>query len=285
MAQGKLFGGGQVGAVTLVETPVSQWYIRRARIALLTVSVVSGLLTAVVLSAFLALPWSVALGVVAGGVLGFVAAVLVRVWPVVRVLWWWSLEIAAVGSVTVGMSALSRSTTWWVALATLLLLVAAGAAVRPVRVRLVAWSWCLMVRHRLRLCFSTLIRNSSGSRPAMLPMILWAKPTPAGERVWLWLRPGLELEDLDGKTGKVAVTCWASEVRVVRASQRFAALVRIDVARRDPLSGVVPSPLALLIPKHDPADVPVSPAVSLFGLNLADIAEPAPEPPARGGRR
>ena len=67
--------------------------------------------------------------------------------------------------------------------------------------------------------------------------MLWARPTPAGERVWLWLRPGLDLTDLDGKTGKVAVACWAGEVRVVRASARFAALVRVDMTRRDPLAG------------------------------------------------
>ena len=124
-----------------------------------------------------------------------------------------------------------------------------------------------------------------------LPLLLWARPTPAGERVWLWLRPGLELADLDGKTGRIAVACWAKQVRVLAASERYAALIRVDITRRDPLADQIDSPLALLIPSlrtdgNKKATVPVSPAVPLVGLDLADIEEPpAPEPPARGGRR
>ena len=285
-----MFGGAPVGAVTIVETPVSQWYVRRARIAFLTVSVVSGLLTAVLLSVFVSLLWAATLGVVVGGVLGLVAGVLVRVWPVLRVLWWWSFEIAAVAVLTVGPSLLARLTTRWLALAAVLLVAAVCGLVGPVRRFLAAWSWCLVVRHRLRLCFAGIVRGSGGVRPGSLPLVLWARPTPAGERVWLWLRPGLSLDDLeqDGKVAKIAVACWAGEVRVVRASQRFAALLRVDVARRDPLAGLVPSPLALLIDKwrnNNQADTPVSPAVPPVGLDLADIPEPAPEPPARGGRR
>ncbi len=93
-------------------------------------------------------------------------------------------------------------------------------------------------------------RSSSASatraHPGCLPLILVARPTPAGERVWVWLRPGLDLSDLDGKTGKLAVACWAGEVRVVRASARYAALIRVDITRRDPLTGLVRSPLARL---------------------------------------
>jgi hypothetical protein len=118
----------------------------------------------------------------------------------------------------------------------------------------------------------------------LLPLVLWARPTPAGERVWLWLRPGLEVADLDGKAGRIAVTCWASEVRVVRASQRYAALIRVDIARRDPLANRVESPLAALVPRPRTSDVPVSPAVPTVGLDLADIPDP-PAPDTRGGRR
>jgi ABC-type multidrug transport system permease subunit len=63
VAQGKLFGGGPVGAITIVETPVSQWYIRRARIAFLGVGMASGVVTAVLLSAFVPLLLAVVLGV------------------------------------------------------------------------------------------------------------------------------------------------------------------------------------------------------------------------------
>ena len=70
---------------------------------------------------------------------------------------------------------------------------------------------------------------------------------------------------------------------MVRDSRRFAALVRVDVARRDPLTAEVASPLALLVPRMREADAPVSPGVPPVGLDLADVPEPAPEP--RAGRR
>jgi hypothetical protein len=119
-----------------------------------------------------------------------------------------------------------------------------------------------------------------------LPLILWARPTPAGERVWVWLRPGLDLGDLEGKTGKVAVACWVGEARIVRASTRFAALVRVDLTRRDPLVATNLSPLAALVAhlRKNDADTPVSPAVPLVGLDLADVPEVPVEQP-RGGRR
>ena len=84
------------------------------------------------------------------------------------------------------------------------------AVVGPVRRFLAVWSWVALVRHRLRLCFTRIVRGSGGVRPGSLPLILCARPTPAGERVWLWLRPGLALEDLDGAaheaTDVIAVT-------------------------------------------------------------------------------
>ena len=84
----------------------------------------------------------------------------------------------------------------------------------------------------------------------------------------------------------MAVACWAGEARVVRTSTKYAALVRVDLARRDPLTGLVASPLALLIPRqhnNTDADVPVSPGMPPVGLDLADVPEPAPE--SRGGAR
>jgi hypothetical protein len=230
---------------------------------------------------------AVVFGVLAGVVCGFVAAVLVRSWPVLRVLWWWSFEITLGAAVVLVPSSLARATRPWVALVAIMLVVAVCLLVGPMRRWLSAWSWCPVVRHRLRLCFAQIVRGSGGVRPGTLPLVLWARPTPAGERVWLWLRPGLEVSDLDDKCGRIAVACWAKLVRVVPASERYAALVRVDIARRDPLLGRVDSPLALLIPSQRTknAEVPVSPAVPLVGLDLADIPEPAPEPPSRSGRR
>jgi hypothetical protein len=287
MAKGRLFGARPVGAVTLVEAPVSQWYARRARIAFMGVAGVTGVVAAGVLSVFTNPLAAILLGIIAGTLCGFVAAAWIWAWPVLRVLWWWSTEIAVLLLVVFVPSLLARVTHPLPALGVVLTVGGVCGGVRPVRRWLAAWSWCLVVRHRLRLCFAGFARAGSGTRPGSLPLVLWARPTPAGERVWLWLRPGLDLADLDGKTGRVAVACWAGEARVVRTSTRYAALVRVDLARRDPLTGLVASPLALLIPRknnaHEYADVPVSPGMPPVGLDLADVPEPAPEP--RGGGR
>ncbi|WP_229068996.1 hypothetical protein [Actinoplanes sp. DH11] len=288
MASQKLFGTTPVGAVAVVEPPVSQWYARRARVAFICVSLAAWAVTAVVLSAFVMPLLAVALGLAAGLLLGLVTALVVRVWPVLRALWWWSLEITVVAAVVAGVSLAARVLPSWLLVGVVIVLVAVLVLVGPVRRFLSAWSWCVVDRHRLRLYFAGLARSSGGGRSGLLPLMLWARPTPAGERVWLWLRPGLDLTDLDGKAGRIAVTCWAKQVRVVPASERHAALIRVDIGRRDSLAGRIDSPLALLIPAlrntNTNADVPVSAAVPRIGLNLADMPDPpAPEP--RNGRR
>ncbi|WP_285554129.1 hypothetical protein [Actinoplanes regularis] len=280
--------------MALVETPVSRWYVKRARLAFICVSLGVWAAVTAVASAFMPLWAAMLLGLVAGVVIGLVAAVLVRVWPVLRVLWWWSLEITIAAVVVAVPSVLLRVMPWWLALTVMALLGATLFVVGPVRRFLWAWWWCAFDRHRLRLCFTGMARSSaggSGSRPLQIPLMLWARPTPAGERVWMWLRPGLSLDQLDGKTGLIAVTCGAADVRLTRARQNLSTLVRVDITRRDPLTGLVPSPLALLVPKpvkkseDDESVVPVSPAVPLFGLDLADVPEPPAPEPRGGGRR
>src|SRR5207249_2601995 len=93
MGRGRIFGRQPVGAVTLVEAPVSLSYARRARLVFVVVSVVLGLSSAAVLSTVRHPLSAVAIGVVVGVVVGFLAAVVVRVWPVLRALWWWAGEI------------------------------------------------------------------------------------------------------------------------------------------------------------------------------------------------
>ena len=86
---------------------------------------------------------------------------------------------------------------------------------RPVRSRIHQALWCLVTRHRIRACFSEfIITNRTGS----LPVILRARPTPVGERVWIWLRPGLSLDDLLDRLDKIAVACWATAALAEAAS-------------------------------------------------------------------
>jgi hypothetical protein len=288
-----LFGDRPVGAVTIVETPVSQWYARRARVTVVVVGLAVDALVTALLSVFCPLLLAIGLGAVAGIVLGLLAGVLVRIWPVLRVLCWWSIELFAALVVVGGPVTVAHLVSRWAALAAVIAVAGVCVLVGPVRRFLYAWSNVVIVRHRLRLCFAGIVRGAGGVRPGSLPLILWGRPTPAGERVWLWLRPGLSLQYLEkeDRLAAVAVACIAKQVRVVPASERYAALLRVDIARRDPLSGRVASSLALLIPalrnqedEYVEADVPVSPGMPPVGLDLADVEDP-PDLPARGGGR
>ena len=292
----RLFGERPVGAVTLVETPVSRSYARKARLAFFAVGAAVAAVVWVTWSVQSSAVVGLLVGLLAGVGAGLVSALLVRLWPVLRVLWHWSAEVTAVVLLAWLLTWLGSvpDVVW---LATVLMLLAGAVPVAAVRrwrrgvmrlfrrvVRLVvAWVWCAVVRHRLRLCFAEFIRAASRVHPGSLPLILLARPTPAGERVWVWLRPGLDLSDLDGRTGKMAVACWAGEVRVVRASARFAALVRVDVTRRDPLIDTVPWPLAEQIPARS-GPVPVA-SMPLLGLDLPDVPEPEDQQPVTRGRR
>lgn len=116
--------------------------------------------------------------------------------------------------------------------------------------------WCVLSRHRMRACVVQIrsMMNFSG----WLPWMIWSRPTPVGERVWLWMRPGICIEDLNDRTEHIAVSCWARDARVRRA-RRVAALVIVDVIRRDPLTGrksAIESPLTLV-----GADGPTPPPV------------------------
>jgi hypothetical protein len=277
MAGSKLFGERPVGAVTIVDTPVSRSYARKARIAFIVVSLAASSVVVAALSLRMNLALAIVLGVVTGVCFGFAVAVVVRIWPLLRMLWHWSTEIGLALGLLLSVRALAGVMPAPLALAVVLAPVVACLAVPRIRRLVVAVFWCAVVRHRLRVCFAEFVRTANRLHPATAPLILLARPTPAGERVWVWLRPGLDLDDLDGKTNKIAVTCWAGEVRVVRASARYAALIRIDVTRRDPLTGLVRSPLAAQF-RRPGAAAPVSPGLPPLGLDLDEVPEPPMEP-------
>src|SRR5690606_4514890 len=165
---------------------------------------------------------------------------------------------------------------WWAALTVLGLVFGGPFTIPPVRRRLWPWVMCAITRHRLRVCFAAFIASQ---RSGMGPLILLARPIPAGERVWVWLRPGLAWSDLEQRLDRLAAGCWAAECRIEPASRRYAALLRIDVARRNPLVGVVGSDLADQIPatvvRTEWTDLD-----STVGLDLPDVPEPAALPPA-----
>ncbi|GAB3823901.1 hypothetical protein [Dactylosporangium cerinum] len=91
----------------------------------------------------------------------------------------------------------------------------------------------------------------------------------------MWLRGGLSLKTFadEGQTQVLAVECWAKTVQVASASPRYAALVRFDVTRRDPLRDVVVSPLPGNLPDDFESVAPPSSTTPPFGLDLDEVAE------------
>ena len=200
------FGRGN-GTITVIEEPVMRSYRRKAKI----VFYVTWVITAVLAATVAASRWhpiiALLAGLAAGFITGAIAGTIVAAWPVIRAIWWWTPETILTGSLVYGWIELAGHTTLLIRLAATAAIVGVPAAIRPVRTRLHQVSWCLVTRHRIRTCFSEfIITNRTGS----LPLILWARPTPVGERVWIWLRPGLSLDDLHNRLDKIAVACWAS---------------------------------------------------------------------------
>ncbi|WP_433342359.1 hypothetical protein [Micromonospora sp. CA-111912] len=253
--------------MTVIEAKVHRSSARNARMAFILTAVIIGVLAAVVAAAYVHPIIALFIGAAVSVPCGALAWLLVRIWPVLRLLWWWTPEIVLAVLLLTGWVQLVTHTPTLVTLAVVAVVLGVPAAVPALRRQVVAWVWCLIVRHRLRVCFAQfIIANQSGS----LPLILWAAPTPVGERVWVYLRPGLSLADLEGRLDKIAVTCHASSVLVERASDGNAAYLRFDIKRREVLTATVTSPLADVIDPDAPATDRPTPVVPT-ALDLPDV--------------
>ncbi len=272
-----LFGGGdRVQTISVIDTPTRHNQQRKAIIAFWVALIVVATLGGTVAASYMHPILGGLLGVVLGVVSGALLAALIIIWPVLRMIWHWLPEIALGLFLIYGWQWLMFATPLWASLLILAVIIGAPSAYGPARRAVISAYWCLAVRHRLRTCFAAFIAKN---RQGTLPLILIAKPTPVGERIWLWLRPGLSLHDLaqEGQMQRIAVACWAREVRVTAASRKYAALVRIDVTRRESLTATIVSPLPDLVPDDMPATAaPVSDVVP-FAVNLDDV--PAPRSP------
>ncbi|MDO3683478.1 hypothetical protein [Micromonospora sp. C28ISP2-4] len=272
------FGRKSSGTITVIEARVHRSSARNARLAFILTAVIVGLLSAVVAASSIHPILALLTGALIGVPLGGLAWLLVRIWPVLRLLWWWTPEIGITTGLGAAWVQLVNHTSTLVTLLVVALVVGVPAAVPVSRRFLVAWTWCLVVRHRLRVCFAQfIIANQSGS----LPLILWAKPTPVGERVWVYLRPGLSLADLEGRLDRIAVACHASTALIERASDRNAAYLRFDIKRREVLTAQVGSPLVDVIDPDTPATERI-PATVPTALDLPDIDAPTVTLPTQG---
>jgi hypothetical protein len=266
--------GRKSGTVTVIEQKVLRSSARNARMAFIITALVVGLLALTVASDHMHPILAALLAAPVAFVAGILVWALFLIWPVVRLLWWWTPEIGAGMALVYGWIALANATPALLTLAVMAPLVGIPVAVPAIRRRVTAIGWCFIVRHRLRVCFSqSIIANKSGS----LPLILWARPTPVGERVWVYLRPGLSLKKLQDRLDEIAVTCHADSALVERASDSGkAAYLRFDIKRREVLTAKVSSPLPGVI---DTDNMPVAytgPADAPTALDLPDVPGESP---------
>ena len=257
--------------VAMIELSTKVHAVRRSKIAFWTVATLVAVITTVIGSAFTAWYRVAIYGVLAGAVVGFVVAFGLFCWPALRLLWHWSAEIAALAFLLAAYLVLTSFVPWWATITVLAALVGGLLLLRRSRRTVFGLAMCAVSRHRLRVCFAAFV-HSAGT--GMTPLILLARPIPAGERIWIWLRPGLALADLESRLDRIATGCWAAECRIAPASRRFSALVRVDIARRNPLSTHVGSPLPTLVPTATPETSPV--VVAATGLDLPDVIDTTP---------
>jgi hypothetical protein len=289
--------GRSTSTATVIEARIQHNYARNARVAFYLTGGTVGLLAATIAADYTHPILAALTGAGCGTSAGVFAYAAVRSWPIARWLWWWTPEIIVGLAAVYGFTALATHTNLYSRAAVVMLLVGVPVTVPGIRRRLVALAWCLIVRHRLRVCFNQfIIANRSGS----LPLILWATPTPVGERVHVYLRPGLSITDLEHRLEKIAVACHATAVTVDRASDRTAGHVRLDIKRREVLAATVGSPLVDLVdpttplPARAPGELPtaldlpdvpngagiVSPANGRSVLTRIDGGKPSPKPAA-----
>lgn len=167
-----------------------------------------------------------------------------RVWWVqaLLIVWRWSFEIAAAIGVVLAYQHLRHGLPAWGALAVMAAPVVIALAVPWTRRQVLGWFWAAITRHRLR-AFFTAARMTNGH--GKLPWLLLVRPTAVGERALCFLVAGMAVTDLADRGQAIAATCWASDARIAR-STRLAALVWIDVIRRDPLAATKPLDSELL---------------------------------------
>jgi len=164
-------------------------------------------------------------------------------------LWRLRVEITLIISLLLAWSWLADRLPTWGAALVLLGPLALLLTIPVTRRYLVRHAWCTITRHRVRSC---LVQARVMTHEGLLPLFVWTRPTPVGERVRLLLRPGLSSRDVEAAAGKIAAACWARDARVQVNPDR-ACTVWIDVIRRDPLAGTdqITSPLLHGVPVED----------------------------------
>jgi hypothetical protein len=155
----------------------------------------------------------------------------------IGIAWRWRTELAILTLTTVALWRLAPLITYpWAGAAVALALVIFGA---------LPWTrcrfWCVLTRHRVhKLCWEARLHTRSGR----LPLVLWARPTKVGVRLFILCRAGICAEDFQAHIGELRSACYARDARVTR-HRTWSQLVTIDIIRRDKLAAknTITSPL------------------------------------------
>ncbi len=136
--------------------------------------------------------------------------------------------------VTPGLPEWMTPAQWaWLLMATILAVVLALPALRRFTLQRCT---AVAMRHRMRACF---VQTRTWTANGRLPFLVWSRPTPVGVRVRVWLPAGLSVNDLERIIDEIGAACWAREARITPVPGQ-AALVWVDIIRRDPLGAQQP---------------------------------------------
>ena len=146
------------------------------------------------------------------------------------VAWRWRYEIALVAGLSAGLAATIIS---FGAVPTILATIVIALTVlcwSPARRFAGDRAWCIITPHRVRTgCAEGLIYSSRGK----IPIILWTSHQAFGERVLLWCRAGISVDDFVSARAVITAACWARDVAIYFDIDRTQ-LVTLDVIRRPP---------------------------------------------------
>jgi hypothetical protein len=144
-------------------------------------------------------------------------------------LWRWRYEIGLLTGIPSAITILISQLGWtWTS--TIIGTIAVALAASP---RAYLWlhshARCVITTHRVRTgCAQAWIQTRGGK----LPVILLTSPRSYGERVYIWCRAGICLEDFQDARDILRSACWASDIRAT-SSTRYSHIVILDVIRDD----------------------------------------------------
>ena len=161
-------------------------------------------------------------------------------WPVIRTIWWWAPEIGPHPGLVTRLDLAGRPHH----------LAAPAGRCRPHRGRPGRHPPGPPPHRRSPLVpghpapHPDLLRRVHHHQPHRQPAVHpVGPPTPVGERVWIWLRPGLALDDLQTRPTRSPSPAGPTSPSPKRPRESNSAFVRLDIKRRDALTGTITSPL------------------------------------------